>query len=145
MLRFDDTIAFDGTDVVALGPIDAIDAIREVCAWVYQPTAGRQQDAAATEMTTSAEGLQGFRQTTSRWVLRLNQVGALPVAEGPAFAVAVALLRDTSSNERVVWWGHPVVLVHSSAYVNATNNMPTVTSARDDVLPSFNSVLDQPV
>jgi hypothetical protein len=144
MIRFDDTIAFDGNEVVALGPLVENVTIKEVCAWVYRSTDDRTQDAAATEMTTSNTGVEGFRQTTSRWVLRLAQVGTLAPQEGLAFAVAVALLQDEHSQERVIWWGHPVRLVHSPDYVAATHGLPAATDPRVP-LPSFRSVLDQPV
>ena len=37
--RFDDVIPFFGDDVVAIGPLHSGEKLKEVCAWIYQPTA----------------------------------------------------------------------------------------------------------
>ena len=49
--RFDDVIPFSPVaDVVAIGPLHAGDELKEVCAWIYQPTTTLGVDVAATEM-----------------------------------------------------------------------------------------------
>jgi hypothetical protein len=154
--RFDDVIAFDGAKVIAVGPVGAGETIKEVCAWVYQSTDDRQQDAAATEMTTNSvmgEGRELFRQTLGslaagtprRWLLPLNKLvdpntpDTRPfVGSKPAFAVAVALVRDAQDRDRVIWWGHPIMLVSNPTYVAAADSL--ITSTKDT--QGANSTID---
>jgi len=49
-----------------------------------------------------------------KWTLPLAKVGDELLAAGDAFAVAVAMIRE-SGNQRVVWWGHPVRLEAGAA------------------------------
>jgi hypothetical protein len=151
--RFDDRIAFDGTRVIALGPLDDVEKIKEVCAWVYQSSDDRQKDAAATEMTTNrapGEGRAFFRQTSGRWLLELTKLedDTTTFEAGVAFAVAVALITDPNGRNRVLWWGHPVVLVDSSSYAEAASAFFQATEATMDDTSSvdaFTPPLDFPV
>jgi hypothetical protein len=152
-VRFDDSLPFTGNDVLAIGPLDAGDTIKEVCAWVFQPTTDRQQDSAATEMTTDAQtGRPAFRQTDTRWLLRLSKVGspANRFRPGPAFAVAVALIETSGDErererERVVWWGHPVVLIENPAYIEAADTLLSGPAGPDSHVSAFHPPLDKPV
>jgi hypothetical protein len=127
--RFDDVIPFFGDEVVAIGPLHSGDELKEVCAWIYQPTADAGRDAAATEMhfVKPHDGIvpihdepdddhtahPHFQQDKGvRWLLPLRRISEAPFAAGPAFAVAIALVVDMedASKERVVWWGQPVDL-----------------------------------
>jgi hypothetical protein len=127
MLRFDDVLELknvpveEGEAVIdAMGPLDPSEEVMiELCAWVFQRG---EHDAAATEMTTGGahhetahgghieffEGADG----QNRWKLPLRQVGDEPLEPGAAFGVAVAMLRMTNEDDqqRVVWWGHPLML-----------------------------------
>jgi hypothetical protein len=112
--RFDDSLPFSGTAVIAMGPLHPSEGIKEICAWVFQPSDGHHRDAAATEMTTLNR--QPFQQVEGvRWLLSLRQVSGADLHAGRAFAVAVALLYELGSpaKERVVWWGQPVDLFAS--------------------------------
>ena len=111
MLRFDDVLEVqpDGL-VIASGPRDATDEIVELCAWVFQRG---DDDAASTEMTHGPHHLlrgDGELQVVGdHWTLPLKKVGDEALAAADAFAVAVALLKE-SGRQRVVWWGHPIKL-----------------------------------
>ena len=88
--RFDDTIAFAGEIAVALGPIDANDKIKEVCAWVYRSTgrsrAGSSRDGDDITEPREKDWLASGRRRGARWVLALNKVGnESGSTEGPAF------------------------------------------------------------
>jgi hypothetical protein len=126
--RFDDVIPFSGNDVIAIGPLHRTEKVKEVCAWVYQPTADQGIDAAATEMhfgddhphPDNEEPPTHFDQVDGkRWLLPLNRIGETPFLRGQAFAVAVALVLDLNAPEkrRVVWWGQPVELIEDADLV----------------------------
>jgi len=120
--RFDDSIPYFGDKVIAIGPLHKGETVKEVCAWVYQPTADLASDAAATEMTTTTKGKAGFQTDPGkRWLLRLERISAAPFRDGKAFAVAVALVEDLTApiNQRVMWWGQPVDLFKDEARVAA--------------------------
>lgn len=129
--RFDDVIPFFGKDVVAIGPLHSGEKLKEVCAWIYQPTAARGVDVAATEMHFSGdhphqnEDPSHFDQVDGvRWLLPLKRIGeAGEFAEGQAFAVAIALVLeiDNPEKQRVVWWGQPVDLWQDEASVVAAH------------------------
>jgi hypothetical protein len=131
--RFDDVIPFFGAGVVAIGPLHSGEKLKEVCAWIYQPTATLGVDVAATEMHFSDdhphqnEDPSHFAQVDGvRWLLPLNRIGETgEFVEGPAFAVAVALILqiDNPGKQRVVWWGQPVDLVEHE---------PSVIAAHED-------------
>jgi hypothetical protein len=112
MLRFDDVLQVDPDGVVvATGPRDAVtDEIVDLCAWVFQRG---DDDAASTEMTHDGHHLllgEGELQVAGdQWRLPLGKIGEKALEPGDAFAVAVALLKE-SGKQRVVWWGHPVKL-----------------------------------
>lgn len=138
--RFDDWIPFFGDEVVAIGPLHLGDELKEVCAWVYQPTANQGVDAAATEMhfVKPHNGLvpihdepapedtphPHFQQNKGvRWLLPLRRISEARFEAKPAFAVAIALVVDTESGkERVVWWGQPVDLFEDEVRVLAAHN-----------------------
>ena len=113
-------------DVIAIGPLHADDELKEVCAWIYQPTSVVGSDAAATEMHFEngdhPPGAGHFQQVPGeRWLLPLKRISTAEFRDGPAFAVAIALIVDTSArnNQRVVWWGQPVDLFEDKASVLA--------------------------
>ena len=124
--RFDDTLPYFGDEVIAKGPLHPTEEIKEIFAWVYHPVgAGREKDAAATEMTTNRPTPGGpsphFAQTPGvDWVLRTERISAATFQNGRAFAVAVALIADRNTgDERVTWWGQPVDVIEDEAAVNA--------------------------
>ncbi len=118
--RFDDVIPYSGEKAIAIGPLHTGDTINEICAWVYQSTADRANDAAATEMTTTDSGLAEFQQIAgNRWLLRLKKISTASFRDGRAFAVAVALMTDSEGKQRVTWWGQPVDLVENDAAARA--------------------------
>jgi hypothetical protein len=112
MLRFHDVLEVDPDGlVIATGPRDsATDEIVDLCAWVFQRG---EHDAASTEMTHDGQHLligEGeLAVAGDKWTLPLGKVGDKALEPGDAFAVAVALLKE-SGKQRVVWWGHPVKL-----------------------------------
>jgi len=127
--RFDDLVPYFGDTVIAIGPLHPSEKLKEVCAWVYQPTEDRANDAAATEMTTNlpdqAHPHEHFQQVDgTRWLLPMMRISDASFVPGQAFAVAVALVVDLTApnNERVVWWGQPVDLFESEAHVEAAHN-----------------------
>jgi hypothetical protein len=113
-LRFDDNLQLQGGGgVMACGPRDANDNIEELCAWVYQRQ--HDNDAAATEMTTTG-GKLSQPNNPPRWEMQLGKVpanapGAPNLGNGFAIALAVALIRDTTTNDRrVASWSQTVML-----------------------------------
>ena len=103
--RFDDVIPFFGADVVAIGPLHSGEKLKEVCAWIYQPTTTLGVDVAATEMHfsddhphQSADDSHFDQLEGKRWLLPLHRIGEEGAfVEGQAFAVAMALVaRDRS-------------------------------------------------
>jgi hypothetical protein len=128
--RFDDLIPYFGNEVIAIGPLHPSEKLKEICTWVYQPTADRANDAAATEMTTHAPATgettahEHFQQVDGvRWALPMKRVSQANFVPGKAFAVAVALVVDRAApnNERVVWWGQPVDLYENADDVAAAH------------------------
>ncbi len=116
-VRFDDelNVRAPGTNgpqdpggVDGAGPKDPGETVLEMCAWVFQKQGA--SDLAATEMTTTGAPLT---QTPTTWSLPLGTlakgIGAL--GTGDAFAVAVALVKEATGEQKVIWWGHPVTLV----------------------------------
>lgn len=131
--RFDDLIPYFREEVIAIGPLHRSEKVKEVCAWVYQPTADHTRDAAATEMTTyrpghgmtAPEEHEHFQQIDGkRWLLPMKKVSDADFRPGEqAFAVAIALVVDRAApnHERVVWWGQPVELFESQEHVEAAH------------------------
>jgi hypothetical protein len=127
MLKFDDDLTVEGGIVTATGPFDSNkEKIIELCAWVFQQDEDRN-DRAATEMTEHHEGahhllrhkgdeeLKFFKDKDGKdhWRLLIAKIGDPPgdMRAGEAFAVAVAMIKDLEKNQqRVIWWGHPVML-----------------------------------
>jgi hypothetical protein len=133
--RFDDLIAYDGDNLIAIGPLRAGDNIEEICAWVFQPNDERTEDSAATEMTTDTGGAELFRQAAGeRWLLPLKKITAEPFHPGRAFAVAVALMTEDGAptveremgqkKGRVVWWGQPVAIFPDAQRVATALALP---------------------
>lgn len=114
MVRFDDVLRLTGIDggVDARGPLDPNETMLELCAWVFQR---RDDDAAATEMSTTGGEIEFPPGDPRKWRMVLSKVGNATLAEGEAFAVAVALMKNADGNQRIVWWGHPVTLIGASA------------------------------
>jgi hypothetical protein len=114
MVRFDDTMELTAdSGVIAQGPIDpATETMLELCAWVFQRG---DDDAAATEMSTTGGQLKFPPGPPPKWQMKLGKVGNADLQPGDAFAVAVALLTNEAGRQRVVWWGHPVTLVGGQA------------------------------
>jgi hypothetical protein len=123
--RFDDSIPYDGDKVLAIGPLHPDERIKEVCAWIFQPTEDRKRDVAATEMTTNKAEPVDFQQVDGeRWLLVLQKLeSTASFRRGRAFAVAVALVEDmsTAGEERVVWWGQPVDLFEDRGRLEAAS------------------------
>jgi hypothetical protein len=108
-LEVDQNGHVDHGGVDAAGPVDEGDTVQELCAWVFQQQA--VNEVAATEMTTSHHGPGGdLELSAGEWKLKLGKIGDVDLVEGKAFAVAVALIKEPSERERVIWWGHPVTL-----------------------------------
>lgn len=111
-VKFNDTLRLtEGGNVMAVGPRDKSDDIKELCAWVYQ----RQGSdvAAATEMTTTGGKLRQHDGKNPRWEMELGKVpedGHLELDPGGAHAVAVALIEDGTGNTSVFVWGEAVML-----------------------------------
>jgi hypothetical protein len=114
MVRFDDVLGLTGDGGVdAQGPLDPPnETLVELCAWVFQRG---DDDAAATEMTTTGGKLQSPVGSPPKWRMRLEKVGNVDLQPGDAFAVAVALMKNGAGKQRIVWWGHPVTLRNSVA------------------------------
>jgi hypothetical protein len=134
--RFDDVLPFFGDQVIAKGPLHPTEEVKEVCAWVYQPVgAGREEDAAATEMTTNRLNKDGppanLASTAGvNWTLVMERISTASFQPGRAFAVAVALLLDTTTQkERVTWWGQPVEVVENQADVIAAKDAVEAAAA----------------
>jgi hypothetical protein len=129
--RFDDFLPFFNDKVIAIGPLHSGETVKELCAWVYQPTEDRAHDAAATEMTTNEPtGREAFQELPGqRWMLPLGKISAADFRPGKAFAVAVALLVDIDApnHERVMWWGQPVDLYESQATTAAGDEKDALT------------------
>jgi hypothetical protein len=131
--RFDDFLPFSGKTVVAIGPLHPTEMVKELCAWVYQPTEDHRNDAAATETTYhpgGAPAYSSFQQVDGkRWALVPERVGDARFRQGRAFAVAIALMvgLDAPNEERVVWWGQPVDLYESEVAVNAARESNALT------------------
>ena len=130
--RFDDVIPFYGADVVAIGPLHSGEKLKEVCAWIYQPTTTLGVDVAATEMHFSDDHPHQSTDDShfdqldgKRWLLPLHRIGEEGAfVEGQAFAVAIALVLDIDHPEkqRVVWWGQPVDLLEDKARVDEAHD-----------------------
>jgi hypothetical protein len=135
--RFDDVIPFFGADVVAIGPLHSGEKLKEVCAWIYQPTKTLGVDVAATEMHFSDDhphtnnAPSHFDQVEGeRWLLPLHRIGEKgDFVKGQAFAVAIALVLDIDHPEkqRVVWWGQPVDLWEDESSVVAAHEDGALT------------------
>jgi len=134
MLKFDEELTVKGGVVTATGPYDpSKEKIIELCAWVFQPDEDERNVCGATEMTNhhgnahhllrqkagaeaDPEGdaeLKYFEDPSGNhhWKLPIGRVGDGDMRAGEAFAVAVAMIKDTvKDQQRVIWWGHPVML-----------------------------------
>jgi hypothetical protein len=137
-------------DVVAIGPLHEHDELKEVCAWIYQPTSVVGSDAAATEMHfenghghpqpgaaldplhhSGTEHVPDFQQDKGkRWLLPLKRISEAEFEPGPAFAVAIALVVDMRPphKQRVVWWGQPVDLFENKVRVLAAREHDALLS-----------------
>jgi hypothetical protein len=119
MVKFDEELTVEDSGVVvASGPFDpANEEIIELCAWVFQRDADdAANDVAATEMTDHHGNhhhlLKGDGELTiegNHWRLPIARVGQGDLRPGEAFAVAVAMIKE-KGKQRVIWWGHPVML-----------------------------------
>src|ERR671931_1893996 len=111
-VKFDDTLQLTGGgNVMAAGPRDTSDDIKELCAWVYQRQGS--DDAAATEMSTTGGKLRQPDAHNPRWEMELGKVpkdGQLELEPGWAHAVAVALIEDGTGTTGVFVWGETVML-----------------------------------
>jgi hypothetical protein len=112
--------------VVAKGPKDANETIKEICAWVFQRNG--DDDAAATEMTTVPSGKEAFTQTRREWTLPLMKIESdVAFRKGPAIAAAIALIEipitDANGNsakaEKVLIWSQSIDLGHPSPPASA--------------------------
>ena len=114
-VKFDDTLQLTGGgNVMAAGPRDESDDIKELCAWVYQRQGSN--DAAATEMSTTGGKLRQPDAHNPKWEMELGKVpeaGQLELEPGWAHAEAVALIQDGTGNTRVFVWGETVMLTTS--------------------------------
>ncbi len=92
--------------VDAKGPKDEGDEVIDICAWVIQQG---ENDAAATEMTTTGGHLE---QDAQSWTLPLGKLekGVARLTDGPAFAAAVALVKDRDNKQKVAFWAQTVRL-----------------------------------
>jgi len=96
------------------GPLEGDADVKEMCIWFVQHR--DDGDAAATEMTTSVEGRDAFAQTplgqpNREWTLPTGTISGESLEPGPAFALAIALVRDDATgDEKVRLWGQTVVL-----------------------------------
>jgi hypothetical protein len=111
-VKFDDTLKLTGGGkVMAAGPRDKSDDIKELCAWVYQRQGS--DDAAATEMSTTGGELRQPDAQNPRWEMELGKVpkaGQLELQAGWAHAVAVALIQEGRGSTGVFVWGETVML-----------------------------------
>jgi hypothetical protein len=113
MVRFDDVLRLTGDGGVdAKGPIDPNEEMVELCAWVFQRG---DDDAAATEMSTTGGHLEFPSGPPRKWRMLLGRVGDVDLQPGEAFAVAVALMKNRAGKQRIVWWGHPLTLEEGKA------------------------------
>jgi hypothetical protein len=118
--NFSDVLNLRPSDggVDADGPLDAGAHVLEICVWIVQRQPGNGNDAAATEMTTDPSGRAGFfedplTQTADRkWKLPVKHIEAsTPLVNGPAFAMALALIEDGSGQRKGQLWAQSVVLM----------------------------------
>lgn len=111
-VKFNETLRLTGGgNVMAVGPRDKSDDIKEICAWVYQRRGS--DDAAATEMTTTGGKLKQPDANNPRWEMELGKVpedSQLELEPGWAHAVAVALIEDGTGSTGVFVWGETVML-----------------------------------
>jgi hypothetical protein len=115
--KFDEVLQLRGDGgVLAAGPRDKSDNIKELCAWVYQRQGS--QDAAATEMTRTGGKLKQPNGQHPKWEMELGKVpddGQLELRAGSAQALAVALIQDGRGNLGVLFWGETVDLEEGGA------------------------------
>ncbi len=149
--NFSPIIAFNGDDVMAMGPLGEDDLHRKdfvqvLRAWVYQPASLEAtvpatsstpatsllllspDDAAATDDDPTA-----LRQGPGVcWMLPLTTITSTPFKTGRAFAVAVALISpdedaqaSTGQKKRghVIWWGHPIWLTSQADAFGPVKNV----------------------
>ncbi len=100
--------------ISAAGPKSRDEAVKEICVWVFQRNG--DDDAAATEMTTVAEGREAFTQSAQKWTLQVKKIESkIPFEEGPAIAVAIALIDGPTDGrkkaEKVLQWSQSIDLV----------------------------------
>lgn len=111
-VKFEETLRLTGDGkVMAAGPRDKDDDIKDLCAWVYQRRGS--DDAAATEMTTAGGKLKQPDGHHPRWEMELGKVpedSQLELEPGWADAVAVASILDGAGHTRVFVWSETVML-----------------------------------
>jgi len=149
--NFSPVLAFTGKDVIAMGPLGQDDLLKpdyveDVRAWVYQ-SSSVQADVPITDPPTklmiwnpddAAAADEGFDPNAVRqnpgvcWMRRLPKITSTPFKAGRAFAVAIALIKNSgdtmtsprsSLRGRVVWWGHPVWITNDSGSVGRVENV----------------------
>ena len=107
-----DTNMKDAQIVIAEGPLDVGQTVKEICAWVVQRGADKN-DVAATEMTTDSSVRAGnaFASVPGKgWILPLRQISTRPLLEGAAFAAGIALLTEADGREKASIWAEVVYL-----------------------------------
>jgi hypothetical protein len=149
--NFSPVIAFNGDQVIAMGPLGEDDDhrkdfVQQLDAWIYQPyslklsTSSTESipatsisvlspdDAAATDDDPSA-----LRQGPGVcWMLPLKTISQTDFRNGRAFAVAVALISSGKDSEaspgerkrgRAIWWGHPIWLTNDAGAWTGVENV----------------------
>jgi hypothetical protein len=94
--------------VIAEGPLGVGQTVKEICAWVVQRGAGKN-DVAATEMATDSS-VEFTSVPGKRWILALRQISTRPLEEGAAFAAGIALLAEPDGREKASIWAEVVYL-----------------------------------
>jgi len=155
--NFSPVLAFTGKDVIAMGPLGQDDFLKpdyveDVRAWVYQSSSvtadvpvvpptklmiWNPDDAAAAD--------DGFDPDAVRqnpgvcWMRRLPKITSTPFKAGRAFAVAIALIKNSGTEPspgsqlrgRVVWWGHPVWITGEPDSVNRVEEIFGILGKED--------------
>jgi hypothetical protein len=132
-VNFDEAIAFSGNTVVAIGPEDPQERIKEICVWIYRSLPNNAGDAAATEMSTHTEGEEHpphFLRVDGpaagdpgRWLLPVRKISEKDFQQGKGVAFGIALtVNKVTGKEQVRWWAQGIELQHNPDRVEAANN-----------------------
>ncbi len=126
--QFSHLLAYHDKTVIAMGPLGQDDDppmpdyVEQMQAWIYQEV-DLAKDAVAIPTTSVDEPV--LQRAGVCWMLPLQAITATTQAfqEGRAFAVAIAMFSNKSKEPvfnrigdkagHVIWWGHPVHLLHS--------------------------------